>query len=269
MVNISKLSLSTILLAASLAAGAQTAPEASILAKANELFHAQDWERSAEAFKTVSVADPRNARVWYRLGISLHKLGLYEQGIAAQKRALNLMPEPNKSLAMYDIGSSYAKLSDKDHAFEWLNKAIDAGYPSSVPLASDPDLSILREDDTRFQGLVELAINVQSQVSIVWNTSNSTFGSANGTCRTRRVNPSARAASSGSRMAASSWKTGSMFKAERARALTFTMQSCVNGDKRGRTMSAASANFRADTRTERSATRANRTRRTAPKYCGV
>lgn len=157
MVNIGKLALSTIFFAASLAVTAQTAPELSMLTKANELFQTQDWEKAARALETVSVADPGNVRVWYRLGISLHKLGLYERAIVAHKQALNLMPEQNKSLATYYIGASYAKLNDENKAFEWLTMAIDSGYTPTLPLASDPDLSVLREDKTHFQGLVELA----------------------------------------------------------------------------------------------------------------
>ncbi|MFM9904768.1 MAG: tetratricopeptide repeat protein [Pyrinomonadaceae bacterium] len=156
MVNISRLALSTILLAASLAVMAQTAPDPTLLTKANELFQAQDWEKAAQAFEAVSNADPGNARAWYRLGISLHKLGLYERAIVAHQQALKLMPEQNRSLAMYNIGISYAKISDKGKAFEWLTKAIEAGYSPTVPLTTDPDLSALRDDKTRFQTLVEL-----------------------------------------------------------------------------------------------------------------
>src|SRR4051812_6721754 len=98
MVNISKLALSTILLAVGLAVTAQTAPESMMLTKANELFQAQDWEAAAQAFEVLTVADPGNARVWYRLGISLHKSGLYERAILADQKALRLMPEANKYL---------------------------------------------------------------------------------------------------------------------------------------------------------------------------
>ena len=155
MINLSKLALSTMLFAASLVAMAQGQSENFTLTKANEFFQAQDWNNAARAFEAISSADPGNARVWYRLGISRHKMGLFEQAIAAYERAVRLMPEQNRSLAMFGMGSSYAGLGKIASAFEWLAKAIDAGYTPAVPLATDPDLTALREDKTRFQALVE------------------------------------------------------------------------------------------------------------------
>ena len=124
---------------------------------ANMLFQAQKWSDAAWAYEQIIKTEPANGRAWFRLGVSLHKLGEYDRAVTAYQQALNKMPETAKSLAMYNLGASYAKLRDNDKSFEWLGKAISAGYSQTDQLRIDPDLQILREDKARFEGLLETA----------------------------------------------------------------------------------------------------------------
>lgn len=54
------------------------------------------------------------------------------------------------------LGASYAKLKDKDKAFESLTKVLNAGNSLVATLTSAPDLTSLR-DDARFKELLTLS----------------------------------------------------------------------------------------------------------------
>ncbi len=56
---------------------------------------------------------------------------------------------------MYNLACSYARMNDKEKAFEWLNKALNAGFPQVALLKTDPDLASLR-DDARFAEVLAL-----------------------------------------------------------------------------------------------------------------
>ena len=47
---------------------------------------------------------------------------------------------------MYNLACAYSRLDQKDAAFEWLNKAIDAGFDQTHTIRSDDDLDNLRGD---------------------------------------------------------------------------------------------------------------------------
>ncbi len=121
---------------------------------ADALYQAQKWAEAAEAYGVVTKAEPANARAWHRLGISLHALSKYPEAVAAFQRAVEIGQNPQ---SMFGLARSYAKLDDKDKGFEWLTKALDAGFSQSATLNVDPDLASLREDTTRFQELLKLA----------------------------------------------------------------------------------------------------------------
>ena len=46
----------------------------------------------------------------------------------------------------YTVAILYAALGDKDAAFEWLTKSVDARTVEAVFLGVDPQLNILRSD---------------------------------------------------------------------------------------------------------------------------
>jgi len=47
---------------------------------------------------------------------------------------------------MYNLACSFALLDQRDPAFDWLFKALDAGFRPNGRLWLDPDLSSLRGD---------------------------------------------------------------------------------------------------------------------------
>ncbi len=57
---------------------------------------------------------------------------------------------------MYNLACTYARLSEKDRAFEWLDRAMDPGFTSSDQIRHDDDLDSLR-GDPRYRQAVERA----------------------------------------------------------------------------------------------------------------
>lgn len=109
---------------------------------ADALFQEQKWAEAAKAYDAVIKAQPANNRAWYRLGYSLQASGKYNEAVEAyQKIAAN-----NNPAVLYNLACSYARLNNKDKAFESLTKAVNAGFMQAAQLNNDTDLASLRED---------------------------------------------------------------------------------------------------------------------------
>ena len=130
---------------------AQTSSD--LIKQADEFYQAQDWAKAAAAYEGVTKAEPSNGRAWYRLGVALHSTGKFEQAIAAYQKSVQI---GNNPFAIYNTACSYARLGDKDKAFEWLNKAINAGFTQPARIKSDTDFDSLRSD-ARFEQALRLA----------------------------------------------------------------------------------------------------------------
>lgn len=61
---------------------------------------------------------------------------------------------PNGKPAPESLAAAYAKLKDKDHAFQWLEKAFESRSPSLILLNQDPQLQDLKSDP-RFARLLK------------------------------------------------------------------------------------------------------------------
>ncbi|MEW6208483.1 MAG: tetratricopeptide repeat protein [Acidobacteriota bacterium] len=128
--------------------------------EANALFQAQKWNDAAKAYEAITKADSSNGLAWFRLGLSLHSLGQYRKAIDAFAEAQRL--NFNAPGAMFRMGRAYAKMGQRDEAFEWLKKAVGAGFtatPQIQLLNSDPDIASLREDG-RFKEVMDLVERV-------------------------------------------------------------------------------------------------------------
>jgi tetratricopeptide (TPR) repeat protein len=121
--------------------------------EADALFQAQKWADAARAYEAITKTEATNGRAWFRLGVSLHSLGRYGQAVEAYQKGLKINPNP---VVMYNLACSYAKMNDKEKAFEWLNKALNAGFTNVASLKTDTDLESLR-GDARFTEVMALA----------------------------------------------------------------------------------------------------------------
>ncbi len=126
------------------------APDA---AAANEAYTKKDWRQSKFLYERLTLADPKDGRAWYRLGVSLHKIDENEKAITALQTAeQNGAANP---LAEYQMALACASLKRTDLVFAHLEKAAGYGFAQPELLESDAELKPYRSDP-RFSKLLEL-----------------------------------------------------------------------------------------------------------------
>lgn len=134
--------LTMILMTASSFPQQSTTPTPAVIA-ANALLTQKKFDEAARAFREIVEKEPRNGRAWFGLGMSLHLAGKYADAVEAFRKNIEIANNPT---AMYNAASGYARLNRKDEAFEWLEKAINAGFAQFANLDADGDLENLRSD---------------------------------------------------------------------------------------------------------------------------
>lgn len=103
---------------------------------------------------------PPEYRTQFDKGIKLLNEGKNDEGIAAFKRCMELVPTDPTS--PYNVACGYSKKGELDAAFEYLNKAADLGFGNTdqagksniVFAGEDADLANARKDP-RWQTLIE------------------------------------------------------------------------------------------------------------------
>ncbi len=112
------------------------------------------WREAARRFQTYAEANPGSGRAYYNWGFSELAGDRPEAAIEPFQKALGL--GYRKPETMYNLACGYARLDQKDPAFEWLYKALDAGFDASGTLRHDDDLDNLR-GDPRYRKAIEIA----------------------------------------------------------------------------------------------------------------
>lgn len=127
------------------------------VAAANQLLKEKKFVEAARAFGDIVKEQPQNGRAWFGLGMALHLDGKFAEGVEAFKKNVAISRNP---VAMYNVAGGLARLNRKDEAFEWLEKAIVAGFAQQANLDADADLENLRGDPRykKMQDLIERQI---------------------------------------------------------------------------------------------------------------
>lgn len=112
------------------------------------------WAPAIVLYESFVKSEPNSGRAWFNLGYALHYSREHTRAIAAFEHALGL--GYHKATATYNIACAYAMLDQSDAAFEWLNRAVDAGFDSYGDLSWDRDLDNLRSDP-RFKRFADSA----------------------------------------------------------------------------------------------------------------
>ena len=90
-------------------------------------------------------------------GVDAINAGKFEEGIAIFTKCLELRPED--PFTAYNLGCTYAKKTDKDKAFEWLDKAAEWGFGNQASQQSATGAPVSNLDfaqrDTDLTGLHE------------------------------------------------------------------------------------------------------------------
>lgn len=80
----------------------------------------------------------------YGRGMELHNDGQYDEAIEAFRESI--ADGEKVEAASYNVACGYALKGDRDRAFEWLEKAMDAGFELAHYMDRDDDLDGLRSD---------------------------------------------------------------------------------------------------------------------------
>ena len=122
--------------------------ETALIREANAARKSRDWTAMATAYEKIVQRQPENGEAHFQLGYAQLALGSLDESIASFERTIELgCSVPSAS---YNIGCGYARkggAGDKDQAFAWLHRALDAGFSDHILLKDDPDLANLRGDE--------------------------------------------------------------------------------------------------------------------------
>lgn len=102
------------------------------------------WAPAVQLYESFVKNEPNIGRGWYNLGLALHYSSEFTKAISAFERALAL--GYHKATSIYNIACGYSMLNQRDAAFEWLDRAIKAGFDSKGDFNGDRDLDNLRSD---------------------------------------------------------------------------------------------------------------------------
>lgn len=103
-----------------------------------------DLAGAIELLEPLVEAEPEHARAWYFLGHALHGEERDEEALEAHARAATFPRTAGG--ASYNAACAAARLGRVDEAFDWLERAREAGWENPVQVATDPDLEALRGD---------------------------------------------------------------------------------------------------------------------------
>lgn len=112
------------------------------------------WAPAIVLYESFVKSEPNNGRAWFNLGYALHYSREHTRAVAAFEHSLGL--GYHKPVSTYNIACAYAMLNQREAAFEWLDRAIQAGFDSYGDLSWDRDLDNLRADP-RFKRFIENA----------------------------------------------------------------------------------------------------------------
>jgi tetratricopeptide (TPR) repeat protein len=121
------------------------------------------WAPAIELYESFLRDEPDSGRGWFNLGFALHYSSEHARAIEAFKRAIQL--DYRNPTAMYNVACGYAMMGRRDEAFEWLGKAVEAGFEIGGYVQGDHDLDNLRSD-SRFKRFLDMAEDQREHKSV-------------------------------------------------------------------------------------------------------
>jgi tetratricopeptide (TPR) repeat protein len=131
-----------------------SAQQASSQVIADELFAHSEWENAAQAYSTVTTADPKNGLAWQNLGECYLQLHKFDQAVQAfnTASAQNFRPLVNK----VNVARALAEKGDGDQAFKTLDEVVASGQGGRArPFILGSSEFKKYRDDPQFKSILE------------------------------------------------------------------------------------------------------------------
>lgn len=103
-----------------------------------------NWRAAVEYHSAIVKKYPNSGRAWFNLGFASLQARDLNTGIDAFQRAINL--NHRVGTCLYNIACAYALRGDRDAAFQYLDRAREAGFELANYLSHDDDLDNLHDD---------------------------------------------------------------------------------------------------------------------------
>ncbi|HXI90327.1 MAG TPA: tetratricopeptide repeat protein [Blastocatellia bacterium] len=114
----------------------------------------QRWGPAVRKYESFLKDNPDNGRGWFDLGYALHYSSEHTRAIQAFEQAIHF--GYRKPTSLYNIACAHAMMGNRNAAFEWLEKSVDAGFDIGDYINGDQDLDSLRSDP-RFKRFLDIA----------------------------------------------------------------------------------------------------------------
>ncbi|HSE37699.1 MAG TPA: tetratricopeptide repeat protein, partial [Blastocatellia bacterium] len=108
----------------------------------NSQYSKERWAPAIKTYESFLRNNPANGRGWFNLGYALHFSSEHAKAVQAFGQAVQFGYRIPTSL--YNVACAYSMMGNRDAAFEWLDKAVDAGFELEGYILADEDLNNLR-----------------------------------------------------------------------------------------------------------------------------
>lgn len=105
----------------------------------------EDLDFQIGFYEGVVRENPSFAEALIALGEVYTKKGLYDKGLAVDKKLASLRPD--NPVVHYNLACSLSLLGDATGSFRAIRRAVDLGYDDFAFMQNDPDLANLRSDE--------------------------------------------------------------------------------------------------------------------------
>ena len=112
------------------------------------------WREEVKGLEEYARAHPDKGRAWFNLGLASLAAERPDAAAEAFHKALDL--NYRKPTTMYNLACAYSHLDQKDAAFEWLFRSLEAGFDETATIRNDEDLDNLR-GDPRYRKALDIA----------------------------------------------------------------------------------------------------------------
>lgn len=119
--------------------------------EANDFYQKKDWQKAADAYQKIVKLEEANVGARYRFGISLLGLNKNEEAKNQLEKVFATSPNP---IFAFDLARAFARLGNKNAAFEILEKSTTLGGISPNILTDEKDFAAFANDQ-RFKDLVK------------------------------------------------------------------------------------------------------------------